>query len=184
MKKVVQLRQIKGRSLTLRPPEAKDSGEFIEMTRSSAKFHKGLVTPPGDQRAFTDYIKRSRNGSDRCFLILRNEDQRIAGAINLSQIFYGGFKNAYLGYYLFEQFAGRGMMKEAIGLVLHFAFLDLKLHRLEANIQPHNAASIRLVEKCGFTNEGYSRNYLKIGGRWRDHMRWAIIKEDWKARKK
>lgn len=67
--------------------------------------------------------------------------------------------------------------------MLRYAFLELKLHRLEANIQPENVASIALVRRAGFVREGYSRRYLKICGRWRDHERWALIAEDWKAKR-
>jgi len=71
-------------------------------------------------------------------------------------------------------------MTEAIALMLRHAFVDLKLHRLEANIQPGNVPSIALVKRGGFVKEGYSRRYLKICGRWRDHERWAILVEDWR----
>jgi ribosomal-protein-alanine N-acetyltransferase len=74
-------------------------------------------------------------------------------------------------------------MTEAIALMLRYAFADLRLHRIEANIQPGNVASIALVKRAGFVKEGFSRRYLKIGGRWRDHERWAILAEDWRARK-
>lgn len=70
-------------------------------------------------------------------------------------------------------------MTEAIGLVVRYAFKDLKLHRVEANIQPDNTPSINVVKRAGFTKEGYSKKYLKVGGRWRDHERWAMIREDW-----
>jgi len=73
-------------------------------------------------------------------------------------------------------------MTEAIALMLRYAFADLRLHRIEANIQPGNVASIALVKRAGFVKEGFSRRYLKIGGRWRDHERWAILAEDWRAR--
>jgi ribosomal-protein-alanine N-acetyltransferase len=109
------------------------------------------------------------------------EDDAIVGSINLSQIFRGGFKSAYLGYQIGAPFAGRGYMTEAIRLVLQYAFREMKLHRLEANVQPGNRASIALVERVGFTKEGYSRRYLKIGGRWRDHERWAIVAEEWQT---
>jgi ribosomal-protein-alanine N-acetyltransferase len=64
--------------------------------------------------------------------------------------------------------------------MLRYAFKQLKLHRLEANIQPGNLASIALIKRAGFVREGYSRRYLKICGQWRDHERWAILSEDWK----
>jgi len=88
----------------------------------------------------------------------------------------------YLGYYVGAEYAGRGYIKEAIELVLKYAFESLRLHRLEANIQPGNLASIAIVKRAGFVREGYSRRYLKICGRWRDHERWAIIAEDWRAK--
>jgi ribosomal-protein-alanine N-acetyltransferase len=72
-------------------------------------------------------------------------------------------------------------MSEAVKLILKHAFINLKLHRVEANVQPQNTPSINVLKRCGFTKEGFSRNYLKISGRWRDHERWAIIKEDWKV---
>jgi ribosomal-protein-alanine N-acetyltransferase len=74
-------------------------------------------------------------------------------------------------------------MTEAVELILRFAFRDLKLHRIEANVQPENLPSIAVLKRCGFTREGFSRKYLKIAGRWRDHERFAIIKEDWLSKK-
>jgi ribosomal-protein-alanine N-acetyltransferase len=69
-------------------------------------------------------------------------------------------------------------MREDMLLVLKHAFQKLKLHRLEANIQPENPASIALARSCGFVREGFSRRYLKVGGRWKDHERWAILSEN------
>ena len=72
-------------------------------------------------------------------------------------------------------------MREGIELVLRRAFLTLRLHRIEANIQPGNRASIALAAGAGFRREGFSPRYLKIGGRWRDHERWAILAEEWRV---
>jgi len=105
----------------------------------------------------------------------------IVGVMNLSEIVQGFFRSAYLGYYALEPFAGRGYMNEGLSLLLHHAFKVLKLHRIEANIQPHNEASKALVKRSGFKLEGYSPRYLKIGGRWRDHERWTLLVEDWRA---
>jgi ribosomal-protein-alanine N-acetyltransferase len=182
-KKKPQL-QIKGKRVFLRYPSVKDAEEFISLSRSSEKFHRNLVSPARDFEKFRQYIKGSKSVENKLFLICRIPDQKILGVSDLSQIFYGGFKNAYLGYYLFENFIGHGYMTEAIRLTLKIAFQNLKLHRLEANIQPHNFASLNVVKKCGFTKEGISRKYLKIGGKWCDHERWAIIKEDWELIKK
>lgn len=129
---------------------------------------------------FEAFLARSEKPENECFLIIRKRDDAIAGMINLSQIFYGPFCNAYLGYGLGVKFTGEGLMTEAVELVLRFAFKDLKLHRVEANVQPENVPSIAVLQRCGFTREGFSRKYLKVGGKWRDHERFAIIKEDWK----
>ncbi len=85
-----------------------------------------------------------------------------------------------MGHHVGEPYAGRGYTTEAMRLMLRYAFEFLKLHRLEANIQPENVASLALVRRAGFVREGFSRRYLKVCGRWRDHERWAIIAEDWK----
>ena len=73
-------------------------------------------------------------------------------------------------------------MTEGLGLVLRRTFTELRLHRLEANIQPGNRASTALVRRCGFVREGLSERYLKINGQWRDHERWAISIERWHGR--
>lgn len=118
--------------------------------------------------------------SNEYFLICRIEDAAIVGSVNLSQIFRKAFQNAYLGYLLFAGFTGNGYMTEAVDQILRFAFRTQKLHRIEANVQPQNAASIAVLKRNGFRKEGFSARYLKIGGRWRDHERWAIIAENWK----
>jgi len=121
--------------------------------------------------------------SNEAFLICLKNDDSIVGQINLSQIFRKQFQNAYLGYQLFSGFTGKGYMKDAVAKVLRYAFKEIQLHRVEANVQPGNIPSIAVLKRNGFTKEGYSRRYLKIGGKWRDHERWAIIREDWLANK-
>jgi ribosomal-protein-alanine N-acetyltransferase len=101
----------------------------------------------------------------------------IVGVVNISEIAMGAFQSAYLGYYGMAQFGGKGLMTEALRTAIAFAFDELGLHRLEANIQPGNAASIALVRRLGFRQEGYSERYLKINGEWRDHERWALLKD-------
>lgn len=112
------------------------------------------------------------------FLACRHEDDAIVGVFTLGQIVRGPLQSAYLGFYGFSPFEGQGYMTEAMRLVLRHAFGAMKLHRVEANIQPGNAASIALVRRCGFRLEGFSPRYLKISGRWRDHERWAILAEE------
>ena len=116
------------------------------------------------------------------FLARRREDGAIVGWLNLSEIVRFGFQNAYLGYSGIAGFSGQGYMTEALELVLREAFGKLGLHRIEANIQPGNKASLALAKRAGFVYEGFSERYLKIGGRWRDHERWALRSEAWRAR--
>lgn len=109
------------------------------------------------------------------FLVCRPADDCLVGVFNITNIVRGAFQSAYLGYYVFTGHERQGLMRKGLGAVVRSAFQSLKLHRLEANIQPTNVASIALVKACGFLQEGYSPRYLKINGRWRDHERWAII---------
>ena len=173
-----------GERVFLRPTARRDLEEFIALNRASRRLHRGLVSPPVRPEEFDALLKRCRGDDFVSLLVCRVDDGAIVGSINLSQIFRGGFQSAYLGYYAGEPHARRGHMTEAVELMLQYAFLQLRLHRLEANIQPGNAASIALVRRAGFVREGYSRRYLKICGRWRDHERWAILAEDWLAARK
>lgn len=174
---------IVGDKVLLRAPTKKDCAKFIALNRSSRRFHRGLVSPPITPEQFAAFLKRSNSESSISAFICLITDGSIIGAISLSQIFRGGFQNAYLGYYVGAQYAGQGHMTEALQLLLRYAFKDLRLHRLEANIQPGNVASIALVKRAGFMLEGYSKRYLKICGRWRDHERWTILADDWKPKR-
>ena len=107
-----------------------------------------------------------------------SEPRALVGVVNISEIVRGSFQSAYLGYYAFEPFAGQGLMRQGLTQVVAHAFNKMKLHRLEANIQPSNTASIWLVKRLGFKREGLSPRYLKIGGRWRDHERWTLLMEN------
>lgn len=182
MKAKNQQLRVKGKNVFLRYVSLGDYEEMMELFRESSKFYKGLVTPPLDFESFKTYVERNLDDASEFFVICRKTDEKIVGAINLSQIFRKAFQNAYLGYSLGVNYTGFGYMTEAIDLILKYAFKDLKLHRIEANIQPHNKASIAVVERCGFTKEGFSPKYLKIDGKWRDHERWAIIKENLKSK--
>jgi ribosomal-protein-alanine N-acetyltransferase len=178
-RKKLRKAEMRGKRIYLRPLEANDAAEFIALNRASQNFHRGLASPPVRADQFHALLERCRRPDMICFLICRVEDGAIVGSITLSQIFRGSFQSAYLGYHVGAKFAHQSYMSEALGLVLRYSFKKLRLHRLEANIQPSNYASIALVKRAGFVREGFSRRYLKICGRWRDHERWAIIAEDW-----
>ena len=164
----------------LRTPERADRDEFIRLMRASRSFHRPWATAPTDDDRFAAYVADAHRPDFEAMLLCRHEDHAILGFFNLSQIVRRGLQSAYLGYAVGKPFAGQGYMREGIGLVLRHAFVTLRLHRVEANIQPGNAASIALAAGAGFRHEGFSPRYLKIGGRWRDHERWAILCDEWR----
>jgi [ribosomal protein S5]-alanine N-acetyltransferase len=174
----------RGRRVFLRAPRASDRAEFLRLNRASRRLYRGLATPAVTARQWTAYLARRQQPSSPGFLICRVEDGAIVGGININEIVRGAFKSAFLGYQIGAPYARQGYMTEALALALAFAFGPLRLHRVEANIQPGNRASIALVRRAGFRLEGLSRRYLKIGGHWRDHERWALTVEDWRRRRR
>lgn len=165
----------------LRPPVPADTEAFLTMVRASRDLHRPWVRPPADEKAFLAYVQHA--GSERSvsrLVCLRATDD-LVGVVNLSDIVRGVFRSAYLSYYASARYAGQGLLREGLRLFLSHAFRGLKLHRVEANIQPENIRSVALVRSLGFRQEGFSLRYLKIGGRWRDHERWAILAEEWAA---
>jgi ribosomal-protein-alanine N-acetyltransferase len=181
----------KGFRVYLRPPRPGDRQAFLAAVAESRQLHRGWVLPPATAASFAAYLARfagpqSRNpvrATHVGFLVCRADDESLAGVFNLSEIVRGSFHSAYLGYYALAPHAGAGCMSEGLALLLAVAYRRLKLHRVEANIQPGNAPSIALVQRAGFTREGFSRRYVKIAGRWRDHERWAMLADDWRARR-
>ncbi len=166
----------------LRSPLRADRDEFISLMGASRAFHSPWATAPTDDERFAAYLADARRADFEAMLLCRREDQAIIGFFNLSQIVRRGFQSAYLGYAVGKPFAGQGYMRDGLELVLRHAFTGLRLHRVEANIQPSNHSSIALARGAGFRREGFSPRYLKIGGRWRDHERWAILAEEWRLR--
>lgn len=170
-------------SVYLREPSLDDEFPFIELGRRSRRFCRGLVSPLTDRTKFRQWVARSDSDQFRGLVVCRTEDDQMVGVVNLSEIVGGIFRSAYMGYHVFAPYARQGYMTQAMPLVLAFVFKTLRLHRVEANIQPTNTASLALVKRAGFRKEGYSPRYLKIAGRWRDHERWAVTVEAWKAAK-
>jgi [ribosomal protein S5]-alanine N-acetyltransferase len=170
----------RGRVL-IRTPRRSDEAHFLDCVRRSRSLHRPWVIAPSTSEKFRDYLGRVNTPTHVGFLVCLRDTGDLAGVVNLSEIVRGCFLSAYLGYYAFTPHAGQGAMREGLGLVIAWAFRELRLHRLEANIQPANLASINLVRRLGFRKEGLSPRYLKIGSRWQDHERWAILAEDWRG---
>jgi [ribosomal protein S5]-alanine N-acetyltransferase len=161
--------------VSLRPMDAADEAAFLRAVRSSRKLHRPWSYLPETSEDFRDMLVRPLGES---YLICRNEDGALAGSATLGHIVFGNLRSAYLGYSAFVPHQRRGFMTEGLGLVLRHAFGTLGLHRVEVNVQPDNARSIALAERLGFRREGYSPRYLKIGGRWRDHVRFAMLADE------
>lgn len=168
--------------VVIRPPTAADCPEFLSAVRRSRALHGSWITPRAKTpKEFTNYLKRASADRHYRFLIIHRDSGGIAGVISINDVIRGSFQSASLGYYAFAPYAGQGLMRAGLLLVLKQAFQKLKLHRLEANIQPDNRASIALVKKCGFVREGFSRRLIKVRGRWKYHERWAILSENFHA---
>jgi ribosomal-protein-alanine N-acetyltransferase len=172
----------RGAPVYLRAPGPRDRLEFVQLNRASRRLHRGLASPPVTSAQFTRYLAQRRRPDCPGFLICRVRDGVIVGGININEIVRGVFRSGYLGYQIGVRHARQGYMTAALQLALGFAFRRLRLHRVEANIQPGNRASLALVRRAGFRREGLSRRYLKIGGRWRDHERWALLADEWRPR--
>ncbi len=166
-----------GDRVYLRQPVPGDARELLALVRASEAHLKPWVYPPTTADAFKRYTDTSSPRYFPCFLFLRETDALVGVAI-LSEIVRGVFLSAYLGYYGHAEHAGQGLVREGVYLLARHAFRKLKLHRLEANIVPGNRSSLALVQALGFRKEGLSPRYLKIGGRWRDHERWALLAEE------
>ncbi|MFB7590757.1 GNAT family N-acetyltransferase [Streptomyces sp. NPDC056169] len=168
-----------GPRVGLRPFSPDDADEFTARARESRELHRPWLFPPCTPEAYAGYASvlvedPARAGFLVCEHAERAEDDRIAGFVNINNIVRGAFRSGALGYGAFAHAAGRGLLGEALGLLLAYAFGPLELHRLEANIQPGNTASRALVRRAGFRLEGFSPAMLFIDGAWRDHERWAI----------
>jgi len=176
----------------LRAPRHDDRAPFLAAARASRNLHAGWVRAPATPASFRNYVERftatatrdPQRATHAGFVVLRAADDALVGVFNFSEIVRGSFQSAYLGYYAFAPLAGEGYMAEGLTLALRAAFGTLRLHRVEVNVQPDNRRSLDFVRGAGFVREGYSRRYVKIAGRWRDHLRFALLAEDWRARRR
>lgn len=158
----------------LHPLTLSHQDEFCTLVRASSELHRPWMQLPATGKEFQAWMHRFDDGTNRGYLIRVRETGAAAGTVNINSIIRGRYQGASLGYAAFAPSAGHGYMTEGLAATLHHAFTDLRLHRLEANIQPANKASLAVVQRLGFRYEGISPDYLYIDGAWRDHERWAI----------
>lgn len=176
-----------GKNVYLRHPCLEDEEEFVGLRRCSTSLHRPWEPdpPPGvdpfSHDVFVRFIGQSNSARSQKHLVCRIVDDRICGYIGLNEIVMAAFCSAYAGYWTGLPFVRKGYAREALQLCIVRAFSQLDLHRVEANIIPTNVASLAVAKGAGMRKEGYSPRYLRIAGRWQDHERWAITREDWKA---
>ncbi|MFK0259294.1 GNAT family N-acetyltransferase [Streptomyces sp. NPDC090445] len=156
------------------PLTRSDQDEFCSLVRASSELHLPWMQLPATAEEFQAWMRRFDDGVNLGFLVRVRETGTAAGMVNINSVIRGRFQGASLGYAAFAPSAGHGYMTEGLAATLQYAFTDLRLHRLEANIQPANKASLALVQRLGFCYEGISPAYLYVDGGWRDHERWAI----------
>ena len=181
-----------GPRVTLRAPRSQDYDAWRALRRESRDFLRPFeprwTESDLNRQAFGVRLWRGRSearrGTDYTFLIFEGAGraETLVGGLTLSNVRRRAAQHANLGYWMGEQFAGRGLMTEAVGVLLPFFFDTLGLHRLHAAFLPHNVASRRVLEKNGFHEEGYADSYLQIDGKWADHVLFSLTRERWDAR--
>jgi ribosomal-protein-alanine N-acetyltransferase len=177
---------VSGAGVTLRMPQIGDYPEWMALREKSRAF----LTPwepvwPADdltraafRRRLRRYVEDQRNDLAYAFLIFRSSDDALVGGLTLANIRRGVAQAGSIGYWVGVPFARQGYMTAALRALIPYSFTTLRLHRLEAACIPGNTASVRLLEKTGFTREGYARGYLCINGSWQDHLLYARLQDD------
>jgi ribosomal-protein-alanine N-acetyltransferase len=175
-----------GPRVLLRPPETRDGRAWVALRRASEEFLRPWEpTWPPDGSSIAAFHRRRLQVKDEWraetgygFLIFGRENDELLGGITLSNVRLGVARTGSLGYWAGAPHARKGYMTEAVRCVLDYSFGHLQLHRVEAACLPDNEASRGLLLKCGFREEGLARQYLKINGRWCDHVTFGILEND------
>jgi [ribosomal protein S5]-alanine N-acetyltransferase len=174
--------------VTLRPLRMRDATAWMESRRRNVEWLRPWEATPPDgpttfgvsPAVFTTMTRRlradGRSGKALPFVILVGGE--FGGQLNVAGIVRGSMDSAHIGYWVDQQFAGRGVMPTAVALVVDHCFGPVGLHRIEVNIRPENVASRRVVEKLAFREEGARKGYLHIAGDWRDHLTFALVRDD------
>ena len=173
--------------ITLRPPNEVTGAavadfyvhnrEFLEPFEAS---HEPEFYRAGYQQAVLDRETQDiREKRGYHFYIFADcEPERLIGIIRISSIVWGAFRSCFMGYKMDKDYVNRGYMTMAVKLVTQFAFKEIGLHRIEANVMLWNKRSMRVLEKCGYHAEGVSRKYLRINGKWEDHVHMVKLNDD------
>lgn len=168
------MRRPAARDVTVAPLLAADEEEFLAAVRTSRALHHPWIDLADTRERFATVLDRLRCADHEAYVIRHVSCGRLAGYASVGNVVRSALRSAHLGYGAFDGHQGRGLMTRGLSLVIDLAFGELRLHRLEANIQPGNERSLALARRLGFEREGYSPRYLMIDGVWRDHERWAL----------
>ena len=173
--KLPSILSLKGFRTRIQEPDEADEAAFLAAMQDSVGLHYPWVSAPKDHKGWVRYMDRLKRVNEAGFLVKSLQDGEICGVVNLNLITYEALCSAHVSYFGVAGQAEQGYMKEGLIQVVQHAFGELGLHRLEANIQPDNQASIALAQSTGFQYEGFSPQLLKINNVWCDHERWAIL---------
>jgi ribosomal-protein-alanine N-acetyltransferase len=175
-----------GPRIVLRPLQLQDEKQWSEIREASRSFLEhwepkwpnDATSPAAFRRRLKRFSAEWRDGTTYSFLIFSRADHTLYGGITLSNVRRGVAQAGSVGYWVGAPHARKGVMSEALQLLLSFSFDTLGLHRIEAACLPSNGPSRGLLEKSGFVQEGLARKYLRINGVWQDHVCYAILRTD------
>jgi ribosomal-protein-alanine N-acetyltransferase len=175
-----------GENIYIRFLELKDAEKLLDLNIKNKEFFRQYLTTrqeefytlEGQKARILDSISGRENDQKYSFGIFLNENNELIGSVSLTEVLRGALQGCFVGYYLDKACNGKGYMTEAVKLITKYAFDELKLHRIEAGVMPHNTGSIKVLEKAGYIKEGIARKNVKINGEWRDHQVLAIISEN------
>jgi ribosomal-protein-alanine N-acetyltransferase len=182
--------RIETERLTLRLPEHGDYRSWVELRQSSRAFLEPWEPTWAEdhlsRRSFSNRVywaaRAESQGTALPLFLVRREDRALIGAVTLDNIRRGPAQAGTLGYWVGERHARQGYMREAIRALVHHAFTELDLSRIEAACLPENVASRGVLEGSGFKYEGVAQSYLQINGRWRNHVLYASLRGDRRGR--
>ncbi len=191
MKERAEFPRIETERLLLTIPDVSAASRLLAFVRENME-HFAPWSPPEPEGYYTekfwrDYLQGAQRQfeqdlSMRLVIFLRDKPHgEVLGDCNFTNFVRGPFQACYLGYKISKPFEGQGLMFEALTAAIRYAFETLRLHRIMANYVPTNERSGRLLRKLGFTVEGYARDYLHVGGQWRDHILTSLTNTELKA---
>lgn len=176
----------KGNLIFVRPFEAEDAEALLDLElRNRDFFQTYTVLREPEFYTLAGQLDRINKNNERMALdqyysfgIFLLKSGELIGSVFLSEVVRGPLQSCWIGYYLDQQYNGKGYTTEAVRLVVSYAFDELKLHRIEAGVMPHNLRSMKVLEKAGFHKEGIAKENVKINGKWEDHQILAIVNKD------